>query len=155
MFDFEQKERGDKSRFRCFHSFLPSKKQRNDRKLRNRMKLCSLSIFIMWASSLKTALYITSFAIDVPTILTSYNSCKSTFEVTRNEKEKFSTCVNVQVEQCESRLEVATERESERVNIASAHNSRIVKRMIDASRNCTGDYTAVRGALEAWQALEQ
>jgi hypothetical protein len=155
MGNLKRAKKESRKKLGFFGSFFPSKEQRNDLKLRNRMKICAFSIFIMWASSLKTAVYIASFAIDVPSILTSYDSCKSAFQVALDEKENFETCVDVQIEQCKISLDAAIELELNRVNLASYHNSRVVKSIVNASSDCTDDYTKLKSALETWTALEQ
>lgn len=150
-----QTSKEDESRYERSSCLLPTRKQSNDPKLRNRMKLCALSILIMWASSLKSVVYIVSFAIDVPSILTSYHSCKSAFQVTRDEEKRFSSCVDIQLDQCKSILEAETDRESERANLASLHNSQVLKHVTHYSSNCVADYTELRNSLEAWIALKQ
>ncbi len=138
-----------------FRSFFPSREQRNDPELKNRMKLCVLSIFLMWASSLGTTMYIASYSIDVPSILSLYHSCKSAFQVILDEKERFGSCVDVQIEQCKSSLHKAIKLELDRVNLASNQNTKFVKEIADASNNCSDTYTKLKNVLESWTALDQ
>ena len=85
-----------------FDSFFPSKQQLHDKRLQNRMKVCVLAIALMWATSLKVAVYISTEAIEVPSAQTLYRSCKSAFEVTVEEQAKYSNCIKVQLDQCKN-----------------------------------------------------
>ena len=131
-------------------SFFPSKRKRNDLKLRNRMKICALSIILLWSCSLKNATYIASHAIEVPSIVTLYHSCKSAFQIARYEKETFSNCAQTQVDQCKASLDVLAEIESERVKSAAAYNSNIITVTENVLETCSSDFHNLKSALEKW-----
>lgn len=131
-------------------SCFPSKEQRHDKRLQNRMKLCALAIFLMWSSSLRTAVYISTFAIDVPSFDIVSSSCKSAISVTREERDKFSTCVKVQVDQCEDDLGTAIELEIDRINGIISSNSEILNDIENIKENCVGNYTFLKRSLEGW-----
>jgi hypothetical protein len=139
------------ARARAFiRSFFPSKRKRNDLKLRNRMKICALSIILLWSCSLKNATYIASHAIEVPSIVTLYHSCKSAFQIARYEKETFSNCAQTQVDQCKASLDVLAEIESERVKSAAAYNSNIITVTENVLETCSSDFHNLKSALEKW-----
>lgn len=134
----------------CFPWFKQQNEQRHkfDLKLWNRMKLCSLAIFLLWVSSLKVAVYIASHAITVPSITTLYHSCKSALQVTRDEKLKFETCANSQISKCMNDLDLTTTHELNRAQISSQHNSKIVEKVEKIAEECESDYNDLRNALD-------
>ena len=109
----------------------------------------------MWASSLRTAAYIASFAIEVPSILTLYKSGKATVQVTLDEKDKFARCVDTQMNQCQESLNVAIELETHRTILASDHNTQVVNRIKESSDDCAADYILLKSAMEEWVAENQ
>ena len=131
------------------------KNRRNDILLRNRMKLCAFSIFLMWSSSLRTSMYISSFAIDVPLAQILYKSCKASMHIILEEKERFSSCVYRQMKKCEDDLKRAIGLETQRVNAMSSHNTKGVNRVRKSAENCSEDFTLLKRSLEEWLALSQ
>ncbi len=131
-------------------SFFPSKEQRGDKRLLNRMKICALAITLMWASSLRTAAFIASFAIDVPESALVFDSCTSAIQVSMDERTKFSHCADVQASQCEQDLDASIHLEELRVEQASQWNTDIVAHGESLNNECASDYMTVRGALEGW-----
>jgi hypothetical protein len=127
---------------------LATQQRKRDLKLWNRMKLCALSIFLLWISSLKIATYLASHAISVPPIQTLYNSCKSVLQVTRQEKQKFESCANTQITQCMLALDLVTTKEMNRVQLASQHNSKQVDALLKIKELCIADYANFKDALE-------
>lgn len=148
----KNRESRKKSKFisRCMDSFFPSKEQLNDKRLRNRMKLCALAITLMWGSSLQTAVYISSSVILIPEGITAYNSCKSAYQVATEEKDKFRSCVDIQTDQCEENLEISIDSELKRSAEASELNTKLLIRTEQASNECTSDYVIVKEALKLW-----
>lgn len=71
-------------------------------------------------------------------------------EITLDEKDKFSNCVNRQMEQCGDDLNTGIEIESQRVNDMAFYNSDVVNRIRYSADNCTADYTLLRRAVEGW-----
>jgi hypothetical protein len=123
-------------------------RQKFDLKLWNRMKLCSLSIFLLWISSLKVATFIASHAIVVPSITSLYHSCKSALQVAREEKKKFEICANTQISKCMTDLDLMSKYELNRVQLSSQHNSKIVKKAQKIADECTLEYNDLRNALD-------
>ena len=108
------------------------------------MKICALAICLMWCSSLKVAVHIASFAIDVPPIQLVYRSCKGAFHVIAHEREAYAHCVDVQLHQCHRNLDLALISEFERVNESAAQNRIIAEQARAANTNCTSKYTPLR-----------
>ena len=131
-------------------SFLPSKQQLSDKRLQNRMKVCVLAVCLMWASSLKVAVYISTQAIEVPSAQILYRSCKSAFQVAVEEQEKYYSCVKVQLDQCKNELHRSVITEVRRVNSSSVMNTGIVNRIKDRHKECASDYSSLRYSLEKW-----
>ena len=114
------------------------------------MKICALSIILLWTCSLKNATYIASHAIEVPSIVTLYHSCKSAFQIARHEKEIFSNCAQTQVNQCKASLNVLAETESERVKSAAEYNSNVITVTENVLEACSADFHDLKRALEEW-----
>jgi hypothetical protein len=131
-------------------SLFPSKRKLNDLKLRNRMKICALSIFLLWSCSLKNAAFIASYAMEVPSIATFYHSCKSASQIARDEKAKFTQCAKTQVDQCKFGLDILAERESRKVMTASEFNSKIITETEITLEACSADFNDLKSALESW-----
>ena len=132
------------------NSFIPSKNQLNDKRLQNRMKMCILAVCLMWATSLRVAVYVSSQAIKVPPMQMLYQSCKNTFQIANDEKDKYSKCVDVQLDQCTNDLHRSIVMEVRRVNQSSFDNSEKVNHARDLYENCTSNYNNLRFALEGW-----
>ncbi len=131
-------------------SFLPSKHQIRDAQLQNRMKICILAVCLMWATSLRVAVYISKHAINVPSIYLLYESCKSAFQIAVEEKERYSKCISVQLDQCNSDLHQSAVAEVRRVNVSSMKNTDILHSVRDSYEMCASDYTSLRYSLEGW-----
>lgn len=132
------------------NSFIPSKHQLNDRKLQNRIKMCILAVCLMWATSLRVAVYIASHAVKVPQMQMLFQSCKNTFQIANEEKGRYAKCVDVQLEQCKSGLHRSIVTEVMRVNQSSTLNSDKVNYAKDKFERCTSNYNDLRFALERW-----
>lgn len=132
------------------HSFLPSKEQMQDGMLLNRMKLCAFAIFLLWGSSLRTAVFIGSFVIEVPSTDLIFQSCGSAFFLARNEKEKFKVCVDTQLERCQADLEGAVNHEVDRVKALADQNAALVQYVNRLSTECSQDYINTRASMDGW-----
>ena len=131
-------------------SIFPSKHQLSDKRLQNRMKICILAVCLMWATSLKVAVYVSTIAIRVPPFQLIYSSCKSAFQVASQEKRKYAKCVRMQLDQCTDKINRATITELRRVNISSNINTEIVNSVKATYDTCSSDYMSVRFSLEDW-----
>ena len=134
---------------------LPNKKRGSDALFRNRMILCTISICLMWASSLRVAAYISSFAINVPQAKILYESCKSTIQIILEEEKRFSSCVDRQMQQCEENLNAAINIETKRVDTEAMRNTAVVIRARTLSKNMTQDFSLLKRSLEEWIAKSQ
>ncbi len=132
-----------------------SEKSRSDALLRNRMILCAFSICLMWASSLRTATYISSFVIHVPQSQTFYDSCKSAIQIIIEEEKRFASCVDRQLGKCDQDLHTALSTETERINGLSLYNTKVVNFVQQSAKNCSKDSNIFRKSLELWHASSQ
>ena len=136
-------------------SFRYKEEINNAHLLRNRMKICSLAVCLMWASSLRTAAFISSYAVQVPSLHMVYETCKSSAHILLEEETGFSQCANRQLEQCENELNTAIYIESTRVDELSSRNSDIVFSLREVAMNCTEDGTSLQRSLESWLSVSQ
>lgn len=135
---------------RRIKSFLPSREQINGEKLLNRMKLCSLSIFLLWTSSLRTAVFISSTVIEVPPSNLLFKSCETALLVAIHEKHNFQECVDSQLERCYLDLEGAVKTEGTRVKDLADQNDALVEHIQSLAKECSQDYIGIRGSLDGW-----
>ena len=112
------------------------------------MKICVLAIALMWISTLRTAVYIASFAIQVPLFETVISSWESAISLTLEEKDKFSTCASNQIDQCYNNLEEAIRLEDQRVNNATLFNVDLLENFQSVTSICIDDYTSLKRAVE-------
>lgn len=133
-----------------FHSLFPTKEQLNDLKLRNRMKLASFSVFLIWICSLKTATYLATYSIEVPPIEMLHRSCHTTYEVVQDEREKFAQCAKAQLNQCEASLSKIAQDEFSRVDEASKQNSETNAAIDKVAETCLEDYDGLTNILKQW-----
>ena len=134
----------------CMYSFLPSKQQLNDKQLQNRMKLCALAVCLMWAASLKVAVYISSFVVQVPSIHLLYESCRGAWGVTNDEKTTYSHCVNIQLNQCDADLGMSIEEQITNYNVSRDSNENMLSQVKEISIQSLANYTTLRDSLDTW-----
>jgi hypothetical protein len=118
--------------------------------LRNRLLMSILAVSLMWATSLKVAVYVVSFFVNVPPFDSVVNSCQSTYRITSEERRRFADCVDVQVDQCNDVLAEASYKETRRVNATEATNGATVDSARQIQSNCSLAYTSLRYSIEAW-----
>jgi hypothetical protein len=133
-----------------FKSFIPKREQVKDKKLLNRMKLCALSIFLLWTASLKTAVFISSTVIDVPSSNFLLKSCETAFLVATDEKHNFQQCVDNQLERCFSDLKGAVSTEGTRIKVLADQNAALVDYVQSLAKECSQDYIGIRESLDGW-----
>ena len=139
----------DKFRLSCFR-YGSSQHKIGDKHLRNRMKLCALAICLMWLSSLRVAVYFASFAMEIPTFHLLYKSCKGAFLVTLEERDQYSRCASVQIDQCFNTLETMIGSEKNRANQSSLLNSDTVLHARQSRDQCNSVYISLQQSLETW-----
>jgi len=118
--------------------------------LRNRMKICFLAVCLMWATSLKVASFISSYFIEVPPVDIMLTSCRGAYGITKEERVRYSRCVDVQLDWCNRNLHSHTAAETQKINVTADQNKLTV---IDAERintHCSDAYKSLRYALESW-----
>lgn len=109
----------------------------------------------MWATSLKVAVYVASYAIKVPPVQVLYESCKSAYNIAIEEKEKYTNCIRVQLDQCKNDLHNSIVMEVRRVNSTSEMNTDLILHAKDSYQECVSDYTSLRFSFEAWVSAGQ
>ena len=147
------KRRTVKANEASFH--YEEEEKMNENRLRNRMKICSLSVCLMWASSLRTASFISSYAVQVPPLSVAYETCKSSTQVILEEESGFTQCVERQLEQCEKDLNTAIDLESKRVRQISTRNSKILNNLREVAMNCTEVGASLQKSLDSWLSVSQ
>lgn len=123
---------------------------RIDTKLMNRMKICLLGIGLMWASSLRIAVYISSRSMTVPKVQPIFKACLSALEISNEERSKFITCAEEQSSVCIRNLDDAIASQTKRVKQATSINKKILETASSAKQNCLSDYLSTRSGLEQW-----
>jgi hypothetical protein len=121
-----------------------------DDKLINRMKICFLGISLMWASSLRIAVYISSRALTVPNAEPIINSCTSALEISNEERSKYLECADEQGSLCIQSLDAAVATQIQRVKQATSINKAVLESVANAKQNCISDYRSTRSGLEQW-----
>ena len=114
------------------------------------MVVAILAVALMWATSLKVAVYVVSFFVNVPPFDSVVESCKSTYRITGEERRHFADCVDLQVDQCNNGLAEASYEETARVNATEANNQATVNAARQIQSNCSSAYTSLRYTVEAW-----
>lgn len=119
---------------------------------RNRMALCLLAVACNWGTSLRIANRLATGAIEAPSLDVVVDTCRTSFEITREERARYSNCVESQMNECNSRLDDSIRNEDTRIHELSKENGAIVDRMIEAANNCSQSYAAFRDKTEDWTA---
>ena len=120
--------------------------------LRNRMFLCLLAVAVNWGTTLRIANHFASRVIHVPSLDFVTKTCKTAYNVTRNERLRYSKCVESQLTVCNRNLDRTTKTEDEQVRRVSKENEYVVQRMEEVATSCSKSYTTLRLALEDWTA---
>ncbi len=82
----------------------------------NRLLLCCLSICLLWVTTLKAAVELATIYIEVPTFKGVSSICKDGYQVTNNEKEKYTRCTTEQIASCNTKFDEYVTAESTRIN---------------------------------------
>jgi len=124
----------------------------NTKYFRNRMILCLFAVAFNWGTTLRIANYLASQVILVPSIDLVTQTCKTAYNITRDERLNYSKCVESQLNQCNNKLDRTTKKEDDRVHKLTKHNENVVRRVEEITMNCSSAYTTLRMALEDWMA---
>ena len=130
----------------------PKKNEVNGRRphFRNRMILCLFAVAVNWGTTLRIANYFAARVILVPSIDFVTKTCKTAYNVTRDERLRYSRCVETQLNQCNRKLDRTIRNEDDRVREKAKHNEEVVQRVEEVATNCSSAYTTLRLALEDW-----
>lgn len=119
---------------------------------RNRMMLCLLAVGLNWGTSLRVANYFALLAIETPPLDLVLDSCRAAYDITGQERERYSTCVVDNLEECDERLDKSIQREDQRVMLISRQNEDTLTGLVGVATSCSEAYTSLRLALEGWTA---
>ena len=126
--------------------------RRGSSHFRNRMILCLFAVAVNWGTTLRIANYFASKVILVPSINFVTQTCKTAYNITRDERLRYSKCVESQLSRCNQQLDRTILKEDERVRKLTKHNEEVVQGVEEVSTNCSSAYTSLRLAIEAWMA---
>ena len=119
---------------------------------RNRMIICLIAVGLNWGTSLRVANYFALSVIETPPLDLVLDSCREAYNVTGEERIRYSTCVVQNVEECDQRLDRSIQREDQRVMLLQKQNGEVVQNLMDVATSCSDAYTTLRLALEGWTA---
>jgi hypothetical protein len=119
---------------------------------RNRMLLCLVAIGFNWGTSLRVANHFAARVIEIPLLDLVLGSCRTAYNATIEEKARYSTCVESQLEQCDVWLDRSISREDQRVMLISRQNEDVLQRIVELATSCSEAYTTLRLALDGWTA---
>ena len=122
----------------------------NDSKLRNRLKLSVLAICMMWATSLRVAVFISSLFISVPTFSQVKYSINNGLAVVAGEKEAYVKCVNSQLTKCKRNLEQKILGEVLADNRTAKLNAQLTDNAQGIQRRCYSSYSSLQRSLETY-----
>ena len=120
---------------------------------RNRMALCLLAVACNWGTSLRVAKRLATGVIEVPSLDVVVDTCRTSFDITRDERARYSNCVESQMNECNSHLDDSIRNEDERIHELSKENGAIVDRMIEVANDCSRSYAAFRDKTEDWTTI--
>lgn len=119
---------------------------------RNRMLLCLLAVGFNWGTSLRVANYFSMKVIETPPLDLVLGSCRNAYSVTGEERLRYSTCVESQLEQCDAMLDRSIQKEDQRVMLISKQNEDVVQNIVNTATSCSEAYTTLRLSLDGWTA---
>lgn len=118
----------------------------------NRMFVCLLAVGFNWGTSLRVANYFAMSVIETPPLDLVLDSCRAAYNITGEERIRYSTCVADNLEKCDKRLDRSIQREDQRVMLISKQNEDVVQNLVEVATSCSEAYTTLRLALEKWTA---
>eukprot|EP00986_Skeletonema_menzelii_P012157 scaffold6547_cov144-Skeletonema_menzelii.AAC.2 len=116
----------------------------------NRMLLCLLAIACNWGTSLRISKYFASSVIEAPPFDAVLMTCRSAYNVTSEERMRYSQCVESRLKRCNRRMDNSIRKEDERVREVSTQNEQVLTNMEEISTSCSRSYTTFRLALQEW-----
>ena len=119
---------------------------------RSRMALCLLAVACNWGTTLRIANRLATGVIEAPSLDAVVDTCQTSFGITREERARYSECVESQMNECNSRLDDSIRNEDTRIHEVSKQNGAIVDRMVEAANSCSRSYAAFRDKTEEWTA---
>ena len=117
---------------------------------KSRMKLSVFAVFLMWASSLKVAFYVTSLFVHVPDPTQVLRSIQNTIHIVQHEKATFNTCVMAQLERCDKILNTTSDAEIKRVNQTTENNSHIIDDSQHVQSQCFASYSNIYRSMQKY-----
>ncbi|KAL7434649.1 hypothetical protein ACHAXM_004243 [Skeletonema potamos] len=114
------------------------------------MLLCLLAIACNWGTTLRVSKYFASFVIEVPPFDAVIKTCRSAYNVTNEERLRYSQCVESRLKRCNRRMDNSIRNEDERVRTVSTKNEEIVTNVEEISSSCSRSYTTFRLAVQEW-----
>lgn len=119
---------------------------------RNRMIICLFAIAANWGTTLSIAKQLASRVIRTPSLDFLTATCEDAYNITRDERQRHTECVESQLNQCNTRLDNSIRREDNRVKKTSSQNEDVVQKIEEVATNCSKSYTTLRLLLEDWTA---
>lgn len=119
---------------------------------RNRMMVCLLAVGLNWGTSLRVANYFAISVIETPQLDLVLDSCREAYNITSDERDRYSTCVADNLQQCDERLDRTIQMEDKRVLLISMQNEANLHNLVNVATSCSEAYTTLRLALEGWTA---
>jgi hypothetical protein len=116
----------------------------------NRMLLCLLAVACNWVTTLRVSKHFASSVIEVPPFDAVIKTCRSAYNVTNEERQRYSQCVESRLNRCNRRMDKSIRKEDERVRTVSTRNEEILTNMEEITSSCSRSYTTFRLALEEW-----
>ena len=121
-----------------------------DKYIKNRMKLCLFAIILLWVTSLKNALLISSIMIPVPELDSIYSSCATTYSIVNEESKYYSDCVRYQLEECKRKLFESMLSETQLINVLQTRNRNIVQKAKAIEKKCTNAFIQARFIIKRY-----
>jgi hypothetical protein len=90
--------------------------------------------------------------IETPQLDLVLDSCREAYNITGDERERYSNCVADNLQQCDERLDQTIQRENDRVLFISKQNEENLQNLVNVATSCLEAYTTLRLALEGWTA---
>ena len=114
------------------------------------MLICLLAIACNWCTTLRVSKNFASSVIEVPTFDAVIKTCRSAYNVTNDERLRYSQCVESRLNRCNRRMDKSMRKEDERVRTVFTKNEEMVTNMEEMSSSCSRSYTTFRLALQEW-----
>ncbi|KAL7456485.1 hypothetical protein ACHAWC_007981, partial [Mediolabrus comicus] len=131
-------------------SAIPASSHGQPSHFRNRMLLCLLAITCNWITTLRISKNFAANVIKVPPFDAVMDTCRSAYNITSEERMRYSQCVETRLNRCNRRMDKSIQREDERVRMLSTKNEEMVTNVERLSTACSRSYTTFRLAIQDW-----